>query len=179
MNPVRKTAGDVSDKDNFKESRTKGLSNGMKIYLASDHAGFELKEKIKKYLADLGHEIDDKGAFKFDPEDDYPDFVRPAAEAVVKDPESRAVIFGGSGQGEAMVANRVKGARAAVFYGGSWTHEGQKIIRLSRDHNDANILSIGARFVSEEMAKLAVKVWLGAPFLGEEKHARRVKKIDG
>src|SRR3989344_8849059 len=136
MNPVRKTAGDVSYKDNFKESRTKGLSNGMKIYLASDHAGFELKEKIKKYLADLGHEIDDKGAFKFDPEDDYPDFIRPAAEAVAKDPESRAIIFGGSGEGEAMVANRVKGARAAVFYGGGGGHAGQKKKRTSRAHHN-------------------------------------------
>lgn len=151
----------------------------MRIYLASDHAGFELKEKIKKYLAGLGHEVDDKGSFKFDPEDDYPDFIRLAVEAVVKDPqESRAIIFGGSGQGEAMVANRVKGVRAAVFYGGSWTELGQRVVRLSRDHNDANVLSIGARFVSEDMAKFAVKVWLETPFSKEEKHLRRVKKID-
>lgn len=150
----------------------------MKIYLASDHAGFELKEKIKKYIVGLGHEVDDKGSFKFDPEDDYPDFIRPAAEAAAKEPESRAIIFGGSGQGEAMVANRVKGVRAAVFYGGSWTELGQRIVRFSRDHNNANVLSIGARFVSEEMAKFAVKVWLETPFSKEERHIRRVKKID-
>ena len=151
----------------------------MKIFLASDHAGFELKQKLAEFLIAEGHEVEDCGPRYYNPTDDYPDYIIPCAKKVAQNKGSFGIVAGLSGQGEAMAANRVKGARAAVFYGGSWTHEGQKIIRLSRDHNDANILSIGARFVSEEMAKLAVKVWLGAPFLGEEKHARRVKKIDG
>lgn len=151
----------------------------MRIYLGSDHAGFELKEKIKKYLQELGHKVEDKGAFKFDPEDDYPDFIRPVAEAVAQDSESRGIILGGSGQGEAMVANRVKGIRAAVFYGGRWVGFGDKIIRLSRDHNNANILSLGARFLDELTAKNAVKLWLETPFSGEPRHQRRINKIDG
>ncbi|MEK7599015.1 MAG: RpiB/LacA/LacB family sugar-phosphate isomerase [Patescibacteria group bacterium] len=153
----------------------------MLIYLGSDHAGFELKEKIKKYLKELGYAAEDKGAFKFDPDDDYPDFIRPVAEAVAASSESRGLIFGGSGQGEAIVANRVKGIRAAVFYGvygGKWVGFGDKIVRLSRDHNDANILSIGARFVDENTAKNAVRLWLKTPFSGEARHRRRIDKID-
>src|SRR3990167_6509476 len=113
----------------------------MKIYIGADHAGFEIKEMLKKYLADLKYEVEDKGAFKYEPEDDYPDFVLPVARAVAADPENRGIIIGGSGEGEAICANRVKGARAAVFYGGNF-----EIIELSRKHNDANILSLGARF---------------------------------
>lgn len=150
----------------------------MLIYLGSDHAGFELKEKIKKFLKEEGYEIEDKGAFKFDPEDDYPDFIRPVAEAVTANRDSRGLIFGGSGQGEAIVANRIKGIRAAVFCGDRWVGLGDKIIRLSRDHNDSNILSIGARFVDERTAKNAVGLWLRTPFSGEERHRRRINKID-
>lgn len=144
----------------------------MAIYLASDHAGFVLKEKIKKILSEAGHVVKDFGALSYDPADDYPDFVRPAAEAVAKDPDSRGVVLGGSGQGEAMVANRVKGVRAAVYYGGS-----TDIIKLSREHNDANVLSLGARFLSNEEALKAVKLWLETPFSEEERHARRVAKF--
>lgn len=146
----------------------------MKIYLASDHAGFELKEKIKKFLLDSGYDIKNLGAFKFDPDDDYPDFIRKAAKAVSKGPKnSRAIILGGSGQGEAMVANRYKGVRAAVIYSYD-----ENIIKLSREHNNANILSIGARFLKEDEALKAVKLWLETPFSGEPRHARRIEKID-
>ncbi|MEE9166169.1 MAG: RpiB/LacA/LacB family sugar-phosphate isomerase [Candidatus Neomarinimicrobiota bacterium] len=144
----------------------------MTIYLGSDHAGFELKETIKTFLEEKGFEIEDKGAFWYDAEDDYPDFIRPVAEAVALDPESRGIILGGSGQGEAMVANRVTGIRAAVYYGGP-----DDVVKLSRQHNNANILSLGARFVGSEFAVKAVEMWLGTPFDGG-RHDRRTKKID-
>ena len=144
----------------------------MKIYIGADHAGFEMKEMLKKYLADLKYEVEDKGAFKYQPEDDYPDFVFPVAKAVAADPESQGIVIGGSGQGEAMTANRVKGARATVFYGGNF-----EIVELSRKHNDANILSLGARFIDDELAKKAVKLWLETPFEGG-RHTRRIAKID-
>ncbi len=145
----------------------------MKIYIGADHAGYEMKEMLKKYLAGLKYEVEDKGAFKYQPEDDYPDFVRPVAEAVANDPEqSRGIIIGGSGQGEAMTANRVKGARAAVFYGGNF-----EIIELSRKHNNANILSLGARFIDDEIAKKAIKLWLETPFEGG-RHQKRIEKLD-
>src|SRR3989344_1384098 len=112
-----------------------------KIFLGTDHAGFELKEEVKAYLRKLGYEVEDRGAFKLDAEDDYPDFISAAAIEVAKNPLNKGIIFGGSGQGEAIVANKAKGIRAAVF--NSNNHE---IIKLSRTNNDANILSIGARF---------------------------------
>jgi len=144
----------------------------MKIFIGSDHAGFELKQKLISFIGSLGHEIVDKGAFTHDEHDDYPDFIIPVAEEVVKDSTSRGIILGGSGQGEAIAANRVKGARAAVFYGGPLD-----IVELSREHNDANILSIGARFVSEGEAETAVQLWLETPFSGDERHMRRIKKV--
>jgi ribose 5-phosphate isomerase B len=146
----------------------------MIIYLASDHAGFALKEKIKKFLIKSGYSVKDFGAFKFNPEDDYPDFVRKAAEAVANDSEhSRGIIFGGSGQGEAIVANRFKNVRAAVL-----SKYDKKIITLSREHNDANVLSLGARFLKEKEALAAIKLWLKTKFSGEARHKRRIKKID-
>lgn len=147
----------------------------MKIYIGADHAGFEMKEALKKNLEELGHQVEDKGAFKYQPDDDYPDFVIPTAQAVANDPEqSRGIVIGGSGQGEAMAANRVKGVRAAVFYGGNF-----EIIELSRKHNNANILSLGARFIDGELAKKAVKLWLETPFEGEGgRHKRRITKFD-
>ncbi len=145
----------------------------MKIYVGTDHAGFELKESLLPFLRAQGHEVEDMGAHSFEALDDYPDFIRPVAEAVARDQESRGIILGGSGQGEAMCANRVKGARAAVYYGGA-----VDIVILSREHNDANILSIGARFVENEEAREVVRVWLETPFSGEEKHTRRIGKID-
>ena len=143
------------------------------IYLGADHAGFELKEAIAKYLKENGKEVEDLGAFEFDQDDDYPDFVRPVAKAVAQDPEHNcAIVLGGSGQGEAMVANRVRGVRAAVYYGGSLD-----IIKLSRAHNDANVLALGGRFLTKEEAFEAVRLWLGTPFEGG-RHSRRVQNID-
>lgn len=145
----------------------------MIIYLASDHAGFELKEKIKFLLESEGYKVVDKGPFSFDANDDYPDFVRLAAEEVSKDPRnSKAIVLGGSGQGEAMVANCFQNVRAAVYYGGS-----EEIVKLSREHNDANALSLGARFLKEDEALKAVKLWLETPFSQEERHKRRVGKF--
>ena len=144
-----------------------------KIYISSDHAGFELKEELKKYLPTLGYEVKDFGAFKYDPEDDYPDFVIPTAKTVANDPEhSRGVIVGGSGQGEAMAANRIRGVRASVFYGGEF-----EILKVTRAHNDSNILCLGARFMDDETAKKAVEVWLTSNFEGG-RHERRIKKLD-
>lgn len=145
----------------------------MKIFVGSDHAGFELKNKLIPYLQELGHDVKDKGAIKYNQEDDYPDFIKPVAEEVARDPESRGVILGKSGQGEAMCANRIKGVRAAVFYGGM-----PDIIRLSREHNNANILSLAAGFVEEEQVKEMLKKWLETPFSHEERHERRIKKLD-
>lgn len=146
----------------------------MKIYLATDHAGYELKEKLKIYLGELGYEVEDKGAFSYDPDDDYPDFISKAAQAVSEDPEnSRGIILGGSGQGEDMVADKFPGVRAAVYYGGPI-----EIVELAREHNDANVLSLGARFVTEDEAKQAVKVFLETAFSNEERHIRRIDKIE-
>ena len=146
----------------------------MKIYLATDHAGFGLKEKLKTFLRGEGHQVEDCGAFAYSPDDDYPDFIRLAAAAVSADPEgSRAIILGGSGQGEAIAANRFLGVRAVVYYGGR-----PEIIKLSREHNDANVLSFGARFVGDEEALQAARDWLAAPFSGEERHRRRIRKLD-
>ncbi|MEK7176047.1 MAG: RpiB/LacA/LacB family sugar-phosphate isomerase [Patescibacteria group bacterium] len=146
----------------------------MLIYIGSDHAGFELKGKLILFLEKLGHKVEDKGPLAYNQDDDYPDFIRPVAEAVASDPErSRGIVIGKSGQGEAMCANRVKGARAAVFYGGSLSN-----MILTREHNDANILSLGAGFVGEDMAMSAVKLWLETPFTNEERHVRRLKKLD-
>ena len=148
----------------------------MRVYIASDHAGFELKEKIKNELGKLSFEVKDFGPFSYDKDDDYPDFIRLVAEAVVNDPEhSRGIILGASGQGEAIMANRFKNVRAVVCYGASNVSE---IIKLSREHNNANVLSLGARFLNEEQAMSAVKLWLETPFSGEERHIRRIRKID-
>ncbi len=144
----------------------------MKVYLATDHAGFELKEKIKEFLVKEGFEVKDFGAYSLDLEDDYPDFISKAAQAISKDPGSRAIILGGSGQGEAMVANKFPGVRAAVYYG-----KIEQVPCLTRQHNDSNVLSLGARFLKEEEAIEAVKLFLETPFSGEPRHVRRIEKI--
>ena len=144
----------------------------MKIYLASDHAGFELKEKIEEFLKSKGYDVEDVGPDSFDKDDDYPDFIYPAAKKVSESPDSKGIIFGKSGQGEAVVANKVSGIRAMVYYGGD-----DEIIKLSRRHNDSNVLSIGAGFVSDEEALKAVDVWLNTEFSGEGRHIRRIEKI--
>lgn len=157
----------------------------MQIYIGSDHAGYEVKEKLKKYLSELGlgYEVKDLGAFKHDPDDDYPDFVRPVAEAVAENPGSFGIVLGKSGQGEAMCANRVPGARAGVFYSEAIVADGKdeepyEMIKLLREHNDANILSLSARFLSEDQIKFATELFLKTPFSGQERHIRRIKKID-
>ncbi len=142
------------------------------VYLATDHAGFELKEKIKEFLKKEGYEVKDCGAFEYDKEDDYPDFISQAAEAVSKDPDSRAIILGGSGQGEAIVANKFPNVRAAVYYGSA-----EEMPSLTRQHNDSNILSLGARFLSVEEATAAVKLFLETKFSEDERHIRRIEKI--
>jgi len=146
----------------------------MKIFIGSDHAGFELKESLKTFLEELEHEVVDKGAFEQDGTDDYPDFVKPVTEAVSSEFGSIGIILGKSGAGEAMCANRVKGVRAVVYYGGN-----ADILKLSREHNDANILSLAAGFLSEEEAKEAVKLWLETEFSGNARHIRRIEKLDG
>ena len=145
------------------------------IYFATDHRGFELKEKLKKFVeSELGFDSNDFGAFEYNVEDDYPDFISKAAEAVSKNPDhDKAIILGGSGQGEAIVANRYPGIRAIVYYGGA-----NDIITLSREHNNANVLSLGAAFLDEVEAKKAVRIWLEHPFSHAERHVRRIKKID-
>ena len=146
----------------------------MKIHLGADHAGFELKELLKPLVELMGYEVVDHGAFTLNPGDDYPDFIEPVARAVSDNPEqSRGIVLGGSGQGEAMDANRFSGVRAAEYYGGEL-----EIVKLAREHNDANILSLGARFLSLEEAKAAVQLFLETQFSGDERHEQRIKKID-
>jgi ribose 5-phosphate isomerase B len=162
----------------------------MKVYLATDHTGLELKEKLKKFLTDKGYEVEDCGAYEYDPDDDYPDFIARAAEGVSRDPEnSRGIIFGGSGQGEAMVANKFRGVRCAVFYtpaiptsaadiSGRVSTDLFEMLKLTRDHNNANMLSLGFRFLKEEDVLKASEVFLTSPFTGAERHTRRVEKIN-
>ena len=144
----------------------------MIIYIATDHAGLDLKNSIKSYLINSGYEVNDHGAHEYDPLDDYPDFIFPCAKAVAKDIDSRGIILGGSGQGEAMAANRIKGVRAAVFYNGP-----SEIVKLSREHNNANILSLGARFMTEDEIYTILEMWLSEPF-GEGRHQKRIDKLD-
>jgi len=154
----------------------------MKIFVGSDHAGFGLKDKLIPFLKDLGHEVIDKGAFEYNEEDDFPDFIIPVAREVSMHPnEVKGIILGGSGQGEAMVANKLNFVRAAVYYGKAQCivkDESESIIKLSREHNDANILSIGARFITEEEMKEAVREWLQVPFNTAEKYKRRITKME-
>jgi len=159
----------------------------MKIYIGSDHSGYGLKEDLKVYLEGLGHLVEDQGAFEFNAEDDYPDFVKKVAERVANDVESKGVIIGGTGQGEAMCANKIKGARAMVFYAtkepikevdikGKKSVDPFEVIQLAREHNNANIISIGVRFVTEDEAKFAVELFLNTKFPAEERHIRRIAK---
>lgn len=144
----------------------------MKVYIGSDHAGYELKEKLKIFLIELGYKVEDKGAYKLDNNDDYPDFIVPVAESVAKNEGSFGIVLGGSGEGEQISANKVEGIRAIEYYGGNLD-----IVRLGREHNNANILSLGARFIKEEEAKEAVKLFIETNFSGEERHMRRINKL--
>ena len=141
----------------------------MKISLGTDHAGFLYKEAVKRLLESLGHEVKDFGTFNEEPVD-YPLFIRPAAEAVARGECERGIVFGGSGNGEAMAANKVHGVRCGLC----WNEE---IARLSRQHNDANVLSIGQRTISEDLALKIVRVWLETPFEGG-RHANRVAQLN-
>jgi len=141
----------------------------MRIGVASDHAGFRYKTLVAQHLRDLGHEVRDFGAWSEEPVD-YPDLIHPLAIAVAGGELDRGVVFGGSGNGEAMAANRVRGVRCAV----SWDSESA---RLSRAHNDANVLSVGQRLVSEDQILAIVDVWLAAPFEGG-RHVARIRKLD-
>ena len=159
-----------------------------KVYFAADHAGFALKNALIEHTRILGYEVEDMGAYTQNPDDDYPDFMTPLAKRIAAEPDARGIIVGGSGQGEAMCANRIPGIRAAVFYGpmrvtaaldieGGRSEDGYDAIRLPRRHNNANILSIGARFVSGDEADKAVRIFLETQFSDSPRHARRLAKF--
>jgi ribose 5-phosphate isomerase B len=144
----------------------------MKIHLATDHAGYTMKEFIKTELINLNYDVIDHGANYLDDNDDYPDFISLCSDSVSKDTESFGIIFGGSGQGEAMCANRTDGIRAGIYYGGD-----VEIIKLLREHNNANILSIGARFINNQQALECVNLFLNTEFSKQERHIRRIAKF--
>lgn len=148
----------------------------MKIYLATDHAGFQLKENIKNYLEEKGHEVYDCGSLTLELGDNYPEYMARAAEKVQADAmhaPAMAVIFGGSGVGEAIVANRFAHVRAVVYAGGPLD-----VIKVSREHNDTNVLSIGTRFVTENEAKQAIDLFFMTPFSHDERHVDRIVQIE-
>jgi ribose 5-phosphate isomerase B len=145
-------------------------TNPVRVYLASDHAGLELKSALAAWLGEAGHEAVDCGPATYDPDDDYPVYVLRAARGVVGNPGSLAIVIGGSGNGEQIAANKVPGIRAAL----AWTTE---TARLARQHNDANVLSLGARMYSTEEAVGFAKVFVATPFSGEARHARRLAEI--
>ena len=143
------------------------------LYIASDHAGFELKKEIASFLKQSNIEFEDIGSHEYNKLDDYPDYIIPAAKKVAENPDkNRAIILGGSGQGEAIAANKVKGVRAALYYGGP-----KEIVSLSKTHNNANILSLGARFIDKKEAIEIIKLWLKTSFSKEDRHSRRIDKI--
>lgn len=145
-----------------------------RIHLATDHAGLAHKDEVREWLKGEGYEVIDHGAIEFNDQDDFPDYIVKAAAAVSAAAATDvAIIFGGSGQGEAILANRFSGVRAAVYYGGP-----DAIVTLSREHNDANVLSIGARFVAVDDVKRVVWTWLHTDMLSEEKYTRRNQKLE-
>jgi ribose 5-phosphate isomerase B len=162
----------------------------MNIALASDHTGFEQLKELETYLQSLGHNCHNYGPQSLDISDDYPAFVRKAAEAVSRGQCEFGIVLGGTGQGEAMVANRFRGVRCVVFYGpasprkavdasGRVSHDVYEIVRLSRQHNDANMLSLAARFVALADMKHVIKLWLDTPFSNEPRHIRRIAELEG
>ena len=161
----------------------------MNIALSTDHAGFEAVGRLKAYIESLGHSVSYYGPTEFDAEDDYPELIARAARAVAKGDTDLGIILGGSGQGEAMAANRFKGVRAAVFYGpvaaktavdaeGNQSDDPYEIVKLSRRHNNANILSLSGRFLSEDEMQTAIKIWLETPSASAERHLRRIQQLD-
>jgi len=153
----------------------------MKIYIGADHAGFNLKKVLTAFLLKHGYKVTDCGASQYVAEDDYTDYVSMVAKEVSKDSkESCGIVIGGSGQGEAMVANKFPNVRAVVFNGQYRPNDGRLVpeeIMLTRQHNDANVLALGARFLSDYEATIAVDLWLKTPFSDEPRHARRIQKI--
>ncbi len=161
----------------------------MKIVLTTDHTGLDRTKQLLGYLESQGHTCTYYGPAEYDPGDDYPDCIFPAAKAVASGEFEIGIIMGGSGQGEAIVANRVKGVRCALYYGpspkpeaidieGHTAQDEFEILRLSKQHNNANMLSLAARFLSQADIEKAVSIWLATPFSGLERHVRRIQKID-
>lgn len=164
----------------------------MKIAVTTDHTGLAYGgafDELKKFIESLGHQTVNFGPKALDMEDDYPDFMFPAARAVASGECEAGIIMGGSGQGEAMAANRVQGARCAIFYGpavaktaidaeGTLSDDPYEILRLSRQHNHANMLSLSARFLSLHEMKQAIQIWLETPYSNADRHGRRVRKLD-
>ena len=142
----------------------------MKIYIASDHGGYEYKEELKKYFSGKGHGVEDMGPFELDPDDDYPDFVIACAEKVAQEEGSFGIILGRSGNGEAIAANKVKTIRAVLCLN-------EQMAKMAREHNNANILAIGADLIDLDTVRSIVDVFLNTPFSNEERHKRRLKKI--
>lgn len=161
----------------------------MKIALSTDHAGYEQLLRVQEFLIALGYECVNYGPQSYQADDDYPDFIKPAAQAVADKICDVGIIFGSSGQGEAIVANRVAGVRCGVYYGpatasaaidanGTQPQDQFEILRLNRQHNHANMLSLAGRFLTPEAVEQAVTIWLQTPYSEEERHVRRVSKID-
>lgn len=142
----------------------------MRVHLGSDHAGFELKAKVAEALRQLGHDPVDHGPHAFAPDDDYPPYCLRAAHEAVNDSGSLAIVIGGSGNGEAIAANKVRGARCALAHG-------EETARLGRAHNDANVMSLGARMISEEEALRCVRVFVSTAFNGDARHSRRIAQL--
>lgn len=142
----------------------------MKVHIGSDHAGLEFKNRIAKHLESKGHTVTDHGPHSFDPLDDYPVFCIPTAQAVANEPGSFGIVLGGSGNGEQIAANKVKGVRAALV----WNKE---IAKLAREHNDANVISLGGRMHDEALCLELVDIFLTTPFSGDERHLRRINLI--
>jgi len=143
----------------------------QKLYISGDHAGYKLKEKLKPWLEKKGFEVVDFGPLKYNKKDDYPDFVIPMAKAIVKD-KTRGIVIAGSGEGEAIAVNKLKGIRAGIYHG-----KNLSIVKVNREHNDANVLCMGARFVSFEEMKKAIDIFLKTKFDGG-RHAKRLKKVE-
>lgn len=152
------------------------------ILIASDHAGFELKQTLIPFLRDMDYEVKDFGPHEFVEDDDYPDHIAPLAKEISQNGGiHQGIVIGGSGQGEAIVANRFRHVRAMVFNGQFHPVDGHRVpleVKTAREHNDANVLSLGARFISVEDAKEAVKTFLTTPFSEDKRHERRLKKLD-
>lgn len=141
------------------------------IYLGTDHGGYFLKEQIKQWLTQDHIEFEDLGAYSLNPEDDYPDFIIPVAQKTAADPKSLGIIIGRSGNGEAIAANKIKGVRAALCLN-------EEMAKKAKEHNNANVLSLGADYTSQDEVRKIVKIFLETPFSNEERHVRRLQKIE-